>query len=49
MCWGVRGKVWECGEDKRCGGVKKCERMRGRVYGMRVEGVGKCVGWGVGR
>ena len=40
VCWSmgeVRGEVWGEGKD-RCGGVKKC----GRVYGVSVEGVGKC-------
>ena len=28
-------------------GVEKCKKRCGRVYGVSVEGVGKCVGgWG---
>ena len=38
--WGkVRGDV---------GCVKNCGGMCGRVYGLSVENVGKCVGWGEG-
>ena len=45
VCWGGEGRSKGCmGEGKgRCGGVKKC----GRVYGVRVESVGRCVEvWG---
>ena len=29
---------------EKCRGVKKCGGMCGRVYGVSVEGEGKCVG-----
>ena len=52
VCWGVRVGEGRCGEafgvwGKIRGdveGVKKC----GRVYGVSVESVGKCVGCGEG-
>ena len=52
MCWGrCREVSWaeEEGKEKggRCGrrfwGVKKCGEKYGRVYGVSVEGVEKCV------
>ena len=48
VCWGVeevRREVWgKVRGDVGC--VKNCGGMCGRVYGLSVENVGKCVGVG---
>ena len=42
MCWGCEGR---CGGVRKCRG--RCEENCGRVYGVNVKSVGKCVGvWG---
>ena len=49
VCWGVgEVRVEVCGVwgkvRRDVAGVKKCGEMCGKVYGVSVEGVGKCVG-----